>query len=422
MPDWRQFGLGKVYAVVSSFWYMWLRLLFGICILFGIDSVFAQQKFLHPELVARFYEERAGQFLWLRHDSVSLDLRESLHSIWDISLQQGVCPSDYPSKQFILGSSLRSRKDTQRVEYAYTDYALDLLLMHLRGFTFPKKLSFDALSVDTRPSENQWAVDALLGVYDDASLAKLFAAQEPTIHAYQQLYSKYKRLQDADSLVQIKESMSLLRWLGHFRFDRFILIDRSSAILYLFDGDTIRMSMRVVLGKKKTPSPTFAAWAESVLLYPYWYVPASIFYDEMVRKIIRDRNWLSRNNMEVVDGAGKVIDASGIKWSAYRRGGFPYVLRQRTGCDNALGVFKIDVQTPFSVFLHDTNRRDVFGQNNRYLSHGCIRLEDPIGLGYALMGDRVEADRLRACLDDQLPKRVQLLKPLPIILIDRFMN
>jgi murein L,D-transpeptidase YcbB/YkuD len=113
-----------------------------------------------------------------------------------------------------------------------------------------------------------------------------------------------------------------------------------------------------------------------------------------------------------------VIDPLSVNWPSYRKGGFPYTLRQRTGCDNSLGIFKIDIQTPFSVYLHDTNNRGVFVRKHRYLSHGCIRLENPIGLGQALLGDRLDVARLRACLTDQKPDRVFFSSPLPVFLLD----
>jgi murein L,D-transpeptidase YcbB/YkuD len=45
------------------------------------------------------------------------------------------------------------------------------------------------------------------------------------------------------------------------------------------------------------------------------------------------------------------------------------------GRQNPLGLAAIRLRTDIPIYLHDTNRRDLFGQRTRALSHGCVRVE-----------------------------------------------
>ncbi len=73
---------------------------------------------------------------------------------------------------------------------------------------------------------------------------------------------------------------------------------------------------------------------------------------------------------------------------------------------------------PFSVYLHDTPARGLFNQAERDLSHGCIRVEQPVELAEYLLrqtGRWNRAALLRA-LDDTaaVDLEVQLPEPMPV--------
>lgn len=83
------------------------------------------------------------------------------------------------------------------------------------------------------------------------------------------------------------------------------------------------------------PHLFFAAWAENIVLYPYWFVPLSIAVGEFLPKIKKDITWLDRQNMQVLDRAGNVVDPTQLPWADFTAAYFPYTIRQSTGCDNA---------------------------------------------------------------------------------------
>lgn len=142
-----------------------------------------------------------------------------------------------------------------------------------------------------------------------------------------------------------------------------VLVNTPTAELWVWSHgpwhDAPDLTMRVIVGAPRTPTPTMTAPVESVTFRPYWRVPASIAQAELWPLIRKDPGYLERHHFDVIDGTG---------------------LRQRPGADNALGLVRFDVRSTLGVFLHDTPSRQLFTRNNRALSHGCVRVEQPAAL------------------------------------------
>lgn len=117
--------------------------------------------------------------------------------------------------------------------------------------------------------------------------------------------------------------------------------------------------------------------------------------------------------MQVIDAEGQEVDPTTVNWASSK---FPYRLRQSTGCDNALGLLKLNLTGPYAIYLHDTNARQVSAKTDRYLSHGCVRVEKPESLANLLLGyPHFEADYLVNRALNVSPQTIPLPRPVPII-------
>ena len=228
----------------------------------------------------------------------------------------------------------------------------------------------------------------------------------------------------ADSLTieQVQETLNTYRWLNRFAADKRVVVNIPSATLRVIDrqGNTL-LSSRAVVGKPETSTPLFTAFIPSVVMYPYWNVPRSITVRELLPKIRKNpAATLDAMNLQVIDAKGHTVDPKTINWlntvKSVQTGSFPYRLRQSTGCDNALGVLKFNVTSPYDIYLHDTNVRQAFTREDRQLSHGCIRVEKPAELANLLLGyTRFSADYEISCLKKSSPKTFQLPTAVPVI-------
>ena len=124
---------------------------------------------------------------------------------------------------------------------------------------------------------------------------------------------------------------------------------------------------------------------------PYWNIPPDILREETLPRVARDPDFLRRNNIEVVGTTGEDEDRSASQ-STGATNPPPRNLRfrQRPGDDNALGLVKFVFPNHFNVYLHDTPNDRLFFKERRCLSHGCIRIEDPIAMAKYVMRDQPE--------------------------------
>lgn len=222
----------------------------------------------------------------------------------------------------------------------------------------------------------------------------------------------------ADSLTieQVQETLNTYRWLNRFVADKRVVVNIPSATLRVIDrqGNTL-LNSRVVVGKSTTPTPLFTAFIPSVVMYPYWNVPRSITVRELLPKIRKNpAATLDAMNLQIINAKGNVVDPKTINWTTKS---FSYRLRQSTGCDNALGILKFNVTSPYDIYLHDTNVRQALTKENRQLSHGCIRVEKPAQLANLLLGyARFGADYLTNCPINASPKTIPLPAAVPVIM------
>ncbi len=217
-----------------------------------------------------------------------------------------------------------------------------------------------------------------------------------------------------DTVAILQLSMNYYRWVHHFKFEKMIVINLPEARLRYYENDSLVLNMKTVVGKTSTPTPRFATVCDQVILYPYWYVPASILFTEYLPRIRKNPSWIDANNMQVVDGSGKIMDHMKMNWASFNAGNFPFMLRQSTGCDNALGVIKFNIATPYGVYLHDTNNKTAFFSGLRYYSHGCIRIEEPFELGNKLLAGKLDTAYLQSCFRDKRPEFIKLVQHVPV--------
>jgi murein L,D-transpeptidase YcbB/YkuD len=176
---------------------------------------------------------------------------------------------------------------------------------------------------------------------------------------------------------RIKQLEASLERLGNMNFafgQRYVVVNLPAAFAEAVENDHVVRRYRVIVGKTEKPSPTLTAEITSVNLNPTWTVPSSISKTEISAHMRKDPGYLARMHMEVLDGHDAPIDPQSVDWSGARTPNF--TVRQQSGTWNALGAVKIDMPNPYSVYMHDTNQRNLFSDDYRFDSHGCSRVDN----------------------------------------------
>lgn len=177
---------------------------------------------------------------------------------------------------------------------------------------------------------------------------------------------------------QIALNMDRWRRLPDSLGERHVRVNVPAFRLRMIDSGTEVLAMRVIVGTPSTRTPVFSDRIRYVQFRPYWNVPDSIARGELLPKATSNQDYLRARGYEVLDGWSEdasIVDPGGIDWQADR---FAYRLRQRPGPQNALGLVKFMFPNRYSVYLHDTPAGHLFERRTRALSHGCVRVENPV--------------------------------------------
>jgi len=171
---------------------------------------------------------------------------------------------------------------------------------------------------------------------------------------------------------------------------RFVLVDAASARLYMLEDGRVLDSMKVIVGKPETPTPALKSNLNYETLNPYWHITPELAKTIIAPRVLQDGNaYLTHQGYEVVSAfgpQGRVIPPDSVDWKAVAAGEAQILVRQQPGPANSLGHFKFDLPNGDGIYLHDTPKKELFAQDKRDLSHGCVRLEDAPRLARFLLG------------------------------------
>jgi len=195
-------------------------------------------------------------------------------------------------------------------------------------------------------------------------------------------------------LAEIAANMERFRWLPRSFGSRYIFVNVSAFKLEAYDSGQKALEMKVIVGQEyqDKATPVFADSMETVVFRPYWNVTPDIAAKEIFPK---GEAYMARENMET-----------------YRENGQLRV-RQRPGPKNALGFVKFLFPNDFNIYLHDTPNHELFKEDVRAFSHGCIRVEKPAELAQWVLG--WPADKVRQEMDNPPDnKSVKVPKKIPV--------
>ncbi len=200
----------------------------------------------------------------------------------------------------------------------------------------------------------------------------------------------------ADRLAKVQYALEELRWLPSDLGSTRVFINQPAFTASYIEGGEEKLKTRVVIGKVTNQTSFFYDEIKQVDYNPYWGVPQSIIVNEMLPRLRNDPGYLDRSGYEVTDAQGRRVPSSAIDWSQYGSK-VPFNVRQAPSEANALGELKILFPNKHAIYMHDTPQKAFFQRDNRALSHGCVRLQDPRGMAAAVLGTSVDyiADKLK---------------------------
>lgn len=202
---------------------------------------------------------------------------------------------------------------------------------------------------------------------------------------------------------QILVNMERIRWMPPENDSNYIIVNIPEYKMRVYDSGKLAYDMNVIVGSAANSSVIFNGNLKYIVFSPFWNVPESIVRAEILPGIRKNGNYLAKHNMEIIGQSG----------------GLP-IVRQNPGPKNSLGLVKFLFPNNYSIYFHDTPNRNLFSQTSRNLSHGCIRLGEPVKFArYLLRNDTINwpDHKIDSAMHLEKEKWVTLKKSVPVFLV-----
>ena len=349
---------------------------------------------LNAELLNRFYARHDFEPVWTTRRAQAETLVAAVQRAGD----QGLDPELFHASLLRNGATLSPLEREVLLSDAVLSYA--------------DALARGAVPVERRRDDENLAPEPVdvAAVLDDAidapDPARVIEALAPTTPSYRTLRLALQAVRSGnqagnrgltDRLRTIEVNLERQRWLPRQLPASRAWVNVADERLVLYRADQPVFTTRVVVGEDvlRNQSPEFSATIDASFYNPPWVIPADITKAEILPKIVRDPNYLTKNKMILLAGGEA---------------------EQLPGPDAGLGLIMFDMPNRFDVYLHDTPDRNViFSRENRRISHGCIRVQNPRDFA-ALLMDR-PIDVINQGIATGSTTRVDLPTPVPVFVV-----
>jgi murein L,D-transpeptidase YcbB/YkuD len=215
-------------------------------------------------------------------------------------------------------------------------------------------------------------------------------------------------------LSQLRTNLVRLRSFTGSLGGRFVVCNIPAAQIEAIENG-VAVSRHVgVVGKPDRPSPDINSRITEINFNPYWTVPVSIVRRDLIPKMQAEPDYLEKNRIRIFDQRNRELRASDINW--YSDEAVQYQFKQDPGDFNSLGAVRINFPNAHQVYMHDTPFKNFFGEDFRFHSSGCVRVQNVRELVYWLLigtpgWTRAEVDRVIKAAER---KDAKLARPVPL--------
>ncbi|GGG49593.1 L,D-transpeptidase family protein [Chelatococcus composti] len=176
-------------------------------------------------------------------------------------------------------------------------------------------------------------------------------------------------------LRQLEINLVRLRALSGDLGERYVIVNIPAALVETVEHGQVVSRHAAGVGKIDRQSPIMNAKITEINFNPFWTVPASIIRKDLIPKMREDPNYLTDNKIRVYNSQGQEVRPESINW--YSDEATRYMFRQDPGADiNSMGFVRINIPNPHGVYMHDTPAKGIFGDDFRFVSSGCVRVQN----------------------------------------------
>lgn len=221
---------------------------------------------------------------------------------------------------------------------------------------------------------------------------------------------------------KIKFAMERWRWLPDDLGEKHVRVNIAAFYARAVQDGEDQFVMPIIVGKVAHQTPVFSSVIKNVKIHPDWTSPDSISDRYVIPKIQKDPSVVHTLGYEAIYRSnGQVIPWEDLTLEALNTRDF--IFRQKPGNKNALGLARFSIENNYAIFMHGTSSVQLFNEDDRHFSSGCVRLENPLIMAHFLLNDqgmsKSELEDLYLLDDDEFPETtyVNLKEDVPVHLM-----
>ncbi len=175
-------------------------------------------------------------------------------------------------------------------------------------------------------------------------------------------------------LAQLRTNAVRLKQMSGNLGARFVVCNIPAAHIEAIEGGVAVSRHTAVVGKPDRASPDINSRIVEINFNPYWTVPVSIVRRDLIPKMQAEPDYLEKNLIRIIDKGGNELTPSQINW--YSEEAVNYRFKQDPGELNSMGSIRINFPSAHGVYMHDTPSKNLFGEDFRFHSSGCVRVQN----------------------------------------------
>lgn len=176
-------------------------------------------------------------------------------------------------------------------------------------------------------------------------------------------------------LRQLETNIVRLRSFASNLGRRYVTANIPAAMVETVENGQVMTLHAAGVGKVDRQSPVMQARVLDINFNPFWTVPASIIRKDLIPKMQADPNYLTDNKIRIYNKDNVELNPRQVNWNSMEATNYRF--RQDPGADlNSMGFVRINIANPYGVYMHDTPAKGIFGDDYRFVSSGCMRVQN----------------------------------------------
>ena len=175
-------------------------------------------------------------------------------------------------------------------------------------------------------------------------------------------------------LRQLETNVVRVRAMSGNLGDRYAVVNIPAAHLEAVENGSVASRHTTIVGKPDRASPVLQARIVEVNFHPFWTVPVSIIQKDLIPKMQAEPDYLTKNKIRIYDKRGRELQPEQVNWQTDEA--VDYMFRQDPGELNSMGTIRVNMPNPHAVYMHDTPSKNLFGEDQRFHSSGCVRVQN----------------------------------------------